>query len=103
MVYKIFDKNWHHLVLSDLDPTDKMNYKYDFLNKKFFFSFIFFSRCIKKITLIRVLDLLYQIKNTEATISYLELIKSVFAVYFIRIWRQHLNDNKISINHFLTV
>jgi hypothetical protein len=66
--------------------------------------------------------LLHQIKNTEATILYLELIKSVlkayvdeetsvfdrivnavFAVYFIRIWRQYLNDNKISVNHFLTL
>lgn len=60
-------------------------------------------------------------ENTEATISYLRLIRSVMiafmidetsvtnrifhavsAVCFIRIWRQWLHNNKISVKHFMT-
>jgi hypothetical protein len=50
MVYKMFNKNQHHLVLSDLDPTDKMNYKYDYLNIKFilFSYFSFFKDASRK-------------------------------------------------------
>lgn len=60
-------------------------------------------------------------KNTEATLLYLRLIKSVliayvnedssvrqrifhavYAVHFIRIWRQWLHNNNISTKHFMT-
>lgn len=78
-------------------------------------------RCLWKITHQRVFDLLPKIENSEATLLYLELIRSVllayvveetsvadrifnavFAVYFIRIWRQWLFNSETSVDHFLT-
>lgn len=81
-----------------------------------------FFRCIWKITDNKILDLLRKIERTEATIMYLRLIRAVliayiiedisvqerifngvFVVQFIRIWRQWLHNNKISVDHFLTL
>lgn len=78
-------------------------------------------RCIYKITDDRVLNLLATMPKTEATIIYLRLMRSilqayvmedttvqekifhaVFAIHFIRTWRQWLHDSKISIQHFMT-
>lgn len=67
------------------------------------------------------MNLLVKMKNTEGTIMFLKLIKSVliayvhensstrqrifnavFVVQFIRIWRQWIANNDISVKHFIT-
>ena len=86
-----------------------------------FIHYFYLFSCLSKITDLKVLDLLQQMQNTEATYQYLKLscfflspthprklqLQIEFfmpstSFSFLRIWRQWLHDNSFSEKSFLT-
>ncbi|KAG5671558.1 hypothetical protein PVAND_001751 [Polypedilum vanderplanki] len=102
---KCLPKNLHNLVPTDLDVTDKMDYK-----------------SIDKILDEKVHQALRLLENTESTIAYLQLMKKLklalvdhnvdpyeriknlcYAAHFIRIWKQWQVNNGIDKKHFISI
>lgn len=94
IVAKKFPKSSHHLVASDLDPQDKMNY-----------------RAIEKILDVKVVESLKNIPATEGTRAFLNVMRcfkaayidvdtnalerifnAFYTVHFLRIWKQWIID-----------
>ena len=104
IMFKNYDKSRHGLVQSDLDITDRMNYD-----------------CLYKITSSKVLRCLNEMEGTKGTVVYIELIKcgleafvnpetvlsdrifnAIYMLSFIRLWRGHIIDKKLSMERFIT-
>lgn len=103
ILIRLYDKKDHGLTKTDIDPNDLMNYS-----------------CIPKITKNGVITLLKEI-NAEGTLAVLQLIDhiwkafilettprdqrlyhAIFAAQFIRLWRQWINDEEMSIKSCVT-
>lgn len=128
ILYKTYDKSQHHLVQSDLDSTDQMNYQLVFnivylyilkIPKKYFWAstdasrklltiefWIYWERWAKLREQLRSWNLLKVSWEPMFIYIYTPVIDCIFygvyCVQFLRIWRQWLYKNKVPASHFVT-
>jgi len=104
IIFKNFDKNRHNLRVSDIDPSDLMNYS-----------------VLDKILTDNIQDLLRTVKNSDATIIFLEIMQGIkkayvqedvavkdrlfcasWTLHLVRLWKTSLIKNKIPMKHFIS-